>query len=426
VEDILAGAGFLFDWKTLAAQPCRKFLAVYAGKIDNFLASPNICLDKLRLMFISRLRYGAPTWSRIVPYVTYSTAETMNAESQLVLPSEPQANRKKRPRKPKRTSLILSPTSKSLPNNSVMIERMIGGIQDVAQSLSAVSIVNQPTPNLTVDLTMKNLQAFEQSMAQLSKNPLHNKAPVMDLPNNLPISVHVTAPKPKTNRRRVRAAKVNPSAASGGIPDATHEYLRACLFGPTPLNQPQHLLVVIDLNGTLLFRPNRRNPTNFQMRPHAQNFLKYCVDTFTVVIWSSARPENVNAMCNTILTRDIRSRVTAIWGRDMFGLSKEDFDLRVQCYKRLSKLWQDPKIAGSHPAYHVGFRWNQTNTVLIDDSREKARTEPHNLIEVPEWLGDLNEQDDILPQVHDYLNHLSMHSNVSACLYNHPWRPTVF
>ncbi|KAG0648508.1 hypothetical protein D0Z07_5415 [Hyphodiscus hymeniophilus] len=223
-----------------------------------------------------------------------------------------------------------------------------------------------------------------------------------------------------------RDEKVDPSPDSGGIPNVSNEYLNASLSDPSQLGQPQHLLVVIDLNGTLLYRPNRKNPTKFLMRPHAQSFLKYCVDTFKVVIWSSARPENVAAMCGTILTPDIKRRVVAIWGRDKFGLSKTDFNLRVQCYKRLSQVWQDEKISRSHPLYREGHRWDQTNTVLIDDSREKARTEPHNLIEVPEWYGDLKERDDILPQVHDYLNHLSMNSNISACLRSHPWQPTVF
>ncbi|KAF8859565.1 HAD-like protein [Acephala macrosclerotiorum] len=225
--------------------------------------------------------------------------------------------------------------------------------------------------------------------------------------------------------RESRDKKVSPSKASGGIPDPTDVYLAASNITPQPLLQPQHLLVVIDLNGTLLYRPTRRHPTKFIARPNTAPFLKYCVDTFSVVIWSSAKPENVTNMCNAILTKDLRKKVIAVWGRNKFGLSDTDFNLRVQCYKRLTTLWDDPLIAKSHPEYNFGGRWDQSNTVLVDDSLEKARSEPFNLIEVPEFFGDEYEQGHILPQVHDYLNHLSMHSDVSGCIRSSPFKPQI-
>jgi hypothetical protein len=222
-----------------------------------------------------------------------------------------------------------------------------------------------------------------------------------------------------------RDAKVQPSKESGGIPNPTHAYFAASNTIPQPLQEPQHLLVVIDLNGTLLFRPSRRQPTKFTARPNTRQFLKYCINTFTVVIWSSAKPENVKNMCDAILTPELRKKVVAIWGRDKFGLSSADYNMRVQCYKRLTKLWSDNKIASSHPLWASGCRWNQTNTVLVDDSLEKGKSEPFNLIEIPEFFGDEKESGEILPQVHDFLNHLSLHSNVSACLRAQPFRAQV-
>ncbi|KUJ20219.1 uncharacterized protein LY89DRAFT_731444 [Mollisia scopiformis] len=225
--------------------------------------------------------------------------------------------------------------------------------------------------------------------------------------------------------REARDEKINPSTASGGIPNPTAKYLAASDVVPQLLPQPQHLLVIIDLNGTLLFRPSRKQPTKFISRPNTAPFLQYCVDTFSVVIWSSAKLENVTNMCDTILTPNLRKKVIAVWGRNKFGLSKQDFDLRVQCYKRLTTVWNDKGIAISHPEYANGRRWDQTNTVLVDDSLEKGRSEPFNLLEVPEFFGNANEQGRILPQVHDYLNYLSMHSNVSACLRDNPFKPLL-
>jgi hypothetical protein len=222
-----------------------------------------------------------------------------------------------------------------------------------------------------------------------------------------------------------RDRKVMPSRASGGIPDPTPPYLATSSAVPHYLAEPQHLLVVIDLNGTLLYRPSKRQPTHFTIRPNALPFLNYCINTFTVVIWSSAKGENVRNMCDAILTPTLKAKVAAIWGRDKFGLSKEDYLLRVQCYKRLTKLWSDPDISRSHPLYDQNCRWDQTNTVLVDDSLEKARSEPYNILEIPEFFGDVREPGNILPQIHDCVNRLSMHDNVSAYLRTYPFRPQL-
>jgi hypothetical protein len=216
--------------------------------------------------------------------------------------------------------------------------------------------------------------------------------------------------------------KVAPSWESGGIPNPSQDYLYRANHIPQTLPVAQNLLVVIDLNGTILHRPSRNHPTSFTARPNALRFLEYCIETFSVVIWSSAQPRNVHAMVDTIIPPALRPKVVAIWARDKFRLTPEDYLARVQCYKRLTLLWEDHQIAYSHPEYAMGYRWDQTNTVLVDDSVEKGRSEPYNLIKIPEFLGAEIEARDILPQVHDHLNCLSMHSDVSACLRAYPFR----
>lgn len=271
-------------------------------------------------------------------------------------------------------------------------------VRAVADALQTVSIVNDPAP-------------FHKSRRARKHADKHSPGSQIDSPG-------MSSP----SAQEKRDVKVQPSKASGGIPNPTKEYLALSNLTSKPLQEPQHLLVVIDLNGTLLFRPSRKQPTKFTERPNARQFLRYCIETFTVVIWSSAKPENVQNMCNAILTPELRKQVVAIWGRDKFNLSRADYELRVQCYKRLSQLWSDTTVARSHPLWASGGRWNQTNTVLVDDSLEKGRSEPFNLIEIPEFVGDQKEIGEFLPQVHDYLNHLSMHSNVSACLRARPFK----
>lgn len=272
-------------------------------------------------------------------------------------------------------------------------------------------------------------------------------------PSNNPARGRTKGSKSSAKRKsRGQDAIVAPSAASGGVPEPTPAYLLRASFLPRALPEPQPLLVVIDLNGTLVHRPSAsRNPRQFVARPFAREFLRYCVDTFHVMIWSSARPANVAAMCEKLLDADQLRRLVAVWGRDRFGLTPDDYDRRVQCYKRLSTVWADPAVRATYPPDYddagrriedgddedgwgrwnssprkSGF-WNQGNTVLIDDSREKARSEPHNAIEIPEFLGgkEVGEEEAlrVLPRVHDYLNTLAGQADVSTYVRVHPFKP---
>jgi hypothetical protein len=227
--------------------------------------------------------------------------------------------------------------------------------------------------------------------------------------------------RPKT-AVRTRDPIVPPSEASGGVPDPTPEYLSLASQLPAVLQYPRNILVIIDLNGTLLFRGNRHNPKSFVHRPYAREFLSYCINTFAVVIWSSARYENVHSMCQQIISPEDRKKVVAVKGREKFGLTPEDFVRRVQCYKRLDIVWNDPKIAAAHPLADQGRTWSQLDTVLVDDSLEKARSEPYNLIQVPDFEGNVTETGFVLPQVHEYLNECSQQANISAYMKANPFK----
>lgn len=213
----------------------------------------------------------------------------------------------------------------------------------------------------------------------------------------------------------LEAPRARPSAASGGVPEPTEAYLMQSFGRPSMLPSPRRILVVLDLNGTLLYRPSKKRPFDFVERPHARRFLAYCLDTFHLAIWSSARPDNVDKMLAQLLHHEQRSRCLLSWSRDQFGLDDNDYRNRVQCYKRLTRVW-------AHPDALAAGRWDQTNTVLVDDSMEKARSEPYNLLEIPEFSGIRREHADVLPQVHDYLNTLSQQSDISRYIRETPFK----
>lgn len=100
-------------------------------------------------------------------------------------------------------------------------------------------------------------------------------------------------------------------------------------------------------------------------------------------------------------------------------------------YKRLQKVWDEDFIQRQYPAvqnhirapgrveHSTDLRWDQTNTVLIDDSRLKAAAQPYNLIEIPEFV-DKNEQQregpPVLDDVTRMLEILSYQGDVSRFL----------
>ncbi len=216
-----------------------------------------------------------------------------------------------------------------------------------------------------------------------------------------------------------------PSAASGGVPEPTAAYLRCANLPPSRLARPRRILIVMDLNGTLLHRPDKRRPSHFVERQHARLFMDYLLSTFYVAVWSSARPHNVHNMVNSLLTPRQRQLCLVIWGRDRFGLSTADYDSRVQCYKRLTRLWADRAVvaAARVPGDSTGSGfWDQSNTVLVDDSTEKARSEPHNLLRIPEYGGPASEMPLVLPQVHDYINELSYQADISRYMRENPFK----
>ncbi|KFY32717.1 hypothetical protein V495_08807 [Pseudogymnoascus sp. VKM F-4514 (FW-929)] len=231
------------------------------------------------------------------------------------------------------------------------------------------------------------------------------------------ITAELTTTKPPI----VRDPIVPPSAASGGVPDPSPAYLERSLVAPEQASEPQHILLVLDLNGTILYRPDRRRPSHFLERQSTGEFLDYIFARFQVMVWSSARIENVRLMANKLFPGPRRQFLVAEWGRDRMGLTPEDFVRRVQVYKRLERVWAEPSIQGRHPLREAGATWDQSNTILIDDSLEKARSEPFNLVELPEFKGD-SEPTDVLQRLTMYLDDILMQKNVSAYMRQNPFK----
>lgn len=206
-------------------------------------------------------------------------------------------------------------------------------------------------------------------------------------------------------------------------PTPTSAYLSDAHAIPSLLSSPRRLLLVLDLNGTLLYRP--RASQNYTPRPCLTKFLKYAFTNHSILVWSSAQPYNVKGVCARLFSRDQRKMVLGEWGRDTLGLTSAESKARVQVYKRLDRIWLNKNLQNSHPDFEEGERWGQHNTVLIDDSALKASAQPFNHVKVPEFVraGGEKEGDgkDVLGQVVGYLEEARKWSDVSGFVRHRPF-----
>ncbi|KAI9818518.1 MAG: hypothetical protein M1827_000577 [Pycnora praestabilis] len=249
--------------------------------------------------------------------------------------------------------------------------------------------------------------------------------PITTTPPSIPL-------KSKLDRRSSPSRWPSPTFVAKPLPTPapTPAYLSQASHSPLKLPSPQPLLLILDLNGTLIHRPSRHTPSKFVSRPSVPSFLQYILTTHTVMIWSSARPHNVKALCSQLFTATQRQKLVAEWARDRLDLTQSQYDAKTQVHKRLEKVWADPSISKTHPTYSPtndgggggggggGGRWSQANTILLDDSALKAVGQPYNLVQIPEFTGSEEgspeKEMDVLGQVVAYLEEVKRWGDVSA------------
>ncbi|KAG0093496.1 hypothetical protein BGZ92_005235 [Podila epicladia] len=204
-----------------------------------------------------------------------------------------------------------------------------------------------------------------------------------------------------------------------GIRPITPSYLATANEPSRTLPTPRKMLVVLDLNGTLFFRQKRLSgkPTIIN-RPFLLEFMRLLFTHFHVMVWSSSRRESVDAMLQRI-PKDF-GRMDRIWSREDFDLHEVDFHRKVLTLKDLEKVWQEIEIEKEWASpqqleeqYAEDF--DQTNTILIDDSTHKSQLQPYNCIPIADFDFERAESgtDIELLKVWQYLELASMQSNVS-------------
>ena len=206
-------------------------------------------------------------------------------------------------------------------------------------------------------------------------------------------------------------------------PIPTSTYLNNAHAIPNIIHSPQRLLLVLDLNGTLLHRS--RASQNYIPRPCLHEFLQYAFANHSLLVWSSAQPFNVKGICARLFSQDQREMLLGEWGRDTLGLTSTQYKERVQVYKRLDSIWDNENLQRLHPGSELGEKWGQHNTVLIDDSVLKATAQPFNHVKVPEFVRGGSEKEgrgrNVLGQVVGYLEEARKWSDISGFVRRRPF-----
>lgn len=159
-------------------------------------------------------------------------------------------------------------------------------------------------------------------------------------------------------------------------------YLLRAHAPPQNLTHPQKLLVVLDLNGTLLAR-EKGQPQHMMKRPGVDALLEYLFNNHVVMVCTSATGHNAKDMVKKLLTEEQQTKLVTIRARHTFGLTQQQYATKVQIYKNLEDIWEDPVVDSAIPP--GADAWSMANTVLIDDTILKAKAQPHNLIQVPQF-----------------------------------------
>lgn len=183
---------------------------------------------------------------------------------------------------------------------------------------------------------------------------------------------------------------------------------------------PKKLLLLLDMNGTLLYRSKTRlhariqhafvfNQQYYYYRPRAQDLITWlvqeCSHLVNVAFYTSMSNQNATAGA-TYLTANISTKLH-IYDQAM-NKSDPSGEHAWSMMRDMTKIWS----AVDTPGY--GF--NATNTLMIDDSNTKMREHPGNLIVVPEFTEELvvSGADDTLEQLQNIL--LQVLRAVDACI----------
>ncbi|KAJ1949982.1 hypothetical protein EC988_004557, partial [Linderina pennispora] len=193
-------------------------------------------------------------------------------------------------------------------------------------------------------------------------------------------------------------------------------------------------LLVLDLNGTLLKRaPVSKTRADGQrgrrgyLRPYLHEFLRFALDNFAVMVWSSAQAPSVHDML-AVTFAGMGKELVRVWDRRfceidggyfkkslaMKDLRKitDGYTLQDSPFRRILNKFDNVGYTGIDAASKG--KWSLDNIVLIDDSEEKVlQPDCHLFISTYE---DHTKPDSELKKVTEYLRAYAENRTKYGCL----------
>ncbi|XWS41006.1 hypothetical protein CRYUN_Cryun17cG0044000 [Craigia yunnanensis] len=152
----------------------------------------------------------------------------------------------------------------------------------------------------------------------------------------------------------------------------------------TPVSQLRKKLLVLDLNGLLVdivYRPPKNYTADANIagraifkRSFCDDFLRFCSERFEVGIWSSRKMETLERFID-FLMGDMKHKLLFCWDSSYCTATRfitPGHRYKPLVFKELRKIW------GKHDLdlpWEKGY-YNESNTLLIDDSPYKALLNP--------------------------------------------------
>ncbi|KAM7279823.1 hypothetical protein ACFE04_006957 [Oxalis oulophora] len=149
-------------------------------------------------------------------------------------------------------------------------------------------------------------------------------------------------------------------------------------------NPPKKKLLVLDINGILvdiLQGSCKGSKSDFRLsgkkaikRPHCDDFLHFIFDRFYIGVWSSRTKKNVNIAVDKLMG-DFKHKLLFKWDQSHCTTTKFktiEVKHKLLVLKELKKLWGER----DHGLPWNKGDFNESNTLLIDDSPYKALRNP--------------------------------------------------
>ncbi|XP_061366501.1 uncharacterized protein LOC133309720 [Gastrolobium bilobum] len=191
-------------------------------------------------------------------------------------------------------------------------------------------------------------------------------------------------------------------------------------------------LLVLDIKGVLMDIVSPR-PKDYRAdatiarqaifkRPFCLEFLKFCLDKFEVGVWSSRLKKNVDRVIDYLMG-DLKKKLLFCW--DLSHCTQTSFKTLENRHKNLvckdlRKLWE--KHYPNLP-WEEGY-YNESNTLLLDDSPYKALLNPPHTSVFPHTFSYQNKSDNSLAvggDLREYVNGLANAEDMSKYVKEHPF-----